>query len=173
MPNRSAEENTEAFNKIKMEFGTTLKFGNGHYYFNEGLDLSSLQVNIIGENAMHLDDINKCCGTWLHFKNLDSEEYAVSVRTSTVENLSIVGSTDNYNLTINRDNVIDNQDNIVSETYTNITYGLKLLGGCKVNGISIRNFYTGIKSDVGNTNISNATIKMHIRVLSVGMIINY
>lgn len=158
LPERSAIENTEAFNKINFSFGTLLKFGGGHYYFKDALNLSNLQLGIIGENEIGIDDVNKAGGTWLHFENLNNGQTAVTLRTSTIENVAIIGSTSNYNLTINRDNVINNQDSIVTETCINNTCGLKLLGGCKVNGISIRNYYTGIDSDGGNTSVNRVVI---------------
>lgn len=158
LPGRSATENTEAFNKINFSFGTLLKFGGGHYYFKDALNLSDSQVGIIGENEIGFDDINKAGGTWLHFENLNNGQTAVTIRTSTIENVSIIGSTSNYNLTINRDNVINNQDSIITETCINNTCALKPLGGCKVNGISIRNYYTGIDIDGGGTNVNRVVI---------------
>lgn len=158
LPGRSATENTEAFNKIHIVFGTLLKFSGGHYYFKDPLNLSDLQVSIIGEIEMGRDDKNKAGGTWLHFENLNNGQTAVTIRASTIANVSIVGSTSNYNLSINRDNVIDNQDNIVTETCINNTCGLKLLSGCKVNGINVRNYYTGINISGGNSSVNDVVI---------------
>lgn len=158
LPNRTGAENTEAFSKLKMRFGTTIQFAEGHYHFDSPIDFSDLQCSIIGSHSMYLNDVNVADGTWLHFENLSDGDSAIKIRAGIIENICVIGSKDQYSLKIDRNKVMDDPEHIATETYTVKCCGIELISRSKIKGTAVRNFYNGITGSAGNQSISGVVV---------------
>ena len=158
LPNRTGVENTEALSKLKNNFGAVIQFADGHYYFDSPIDFSDSQCSIIGSHSLYSNDSNSSSGTWLHFENLSDGDSAIKIRAATIENVCVIGSKDQYSLKINRAKLIDDAENIVTETYTAKCCGIELISGSKIKETIVRNFYNAITGSAGNQLISNVVV---------------
>jgi hypothetical protein len=153
-----AVSNSSVFSSIQnISFGALLRFPSGHFYFNSTIDLTSKQLKLTGAAPIgYTLDTNGNGLTWLHFPNLTNGQSAITCGTTTISNIIFYGNSNTYNLVIDRTKTVVAPDQIVTETSTATTYGIKQSGG----NIDIQNcafwyFYYGVYSVTSNSTMDN------------------
>lgn len=165
-----AELNSNIIESINfINFGATLLFPSGHYYFDRTIALEK-QNNIKGAGASFTSDLNTNGLTWLHFPNLQENEAAITSTTGTLSDFMLVGNPETYTLSIDRDQTVIAPDKIVNETYKYITYGIKHdnMGQLNIQNVGFRNFYYGAWIHTANITISHIYIRNCHYGISIG-----
>lgn len=151
----NSERNTTIFKSLKFDFGTTLKFPSGHYYFNEGLNIAIDQLSLLGNNMSFSLDLLTTGLTWLHFENLNDGEYAIKIVTGSISNIIIDGGESNYKYYVNREKTYTEPTKIEEETYSKKCYGIMKGATTSITNVYVKNFYYGAYMDTGNLYINN------------------
>ena len=154
-----AEANSDIIDRLKLEYGTTIRFPAGHFWFARPIDWGSGkgQYHIIGTNNTSFAHVNMAGGTWLHFYNLSEGDIALKTCQGTVKDINICGSKTDYTCTCDRSQAksVDTVDNTFTETIGVKATGLYSTGGAVIQNVMVCDFYYGMDCPTSNTQITD------------------
>lgn len=142
--------------------GASVFIPSGYWVFNSPIDLNSIikngQTSLIGEGMNPRDYHKFSSATNLIFRNLSTDDVAVSGKLGTLKDISIMGNPNQYTISFNRTKFADDPDNVISETNEVQAIGVKWDGGV-VQNVSIHYFYTGLYMTRNNGYINNIYVR--------------
>lgn len=159
----NAENNSTLVEKIISwaPYGATMRFPVGRFFFSRPINITK-HLQVIGASTTaHYDD-SLSGTTILVFPNLQSGEAAINMAQGTISNLTIAGSSSQYDFNIERNEDGDSTTSpevTLHETGNIQAYGLKASSTMKIHNVGVRNFYYGIWCDIGNISITNITCR--------------
>lgn len=147
-------------------YGSVYKFPVGRFVFEDTISLSNTQCSICGSGLPQIREANQINsdylgGTTLYFPFLDNDESGISVSFGNVENLTIVGNLNTYNIVIDRTKTITAPSGVVTETIKQVAgndvkcTGLNKTANGFIHNVMVMGFYTGIKCSTANIYIDN------------------
>lgn len=162
---QNAEKNSAIIADLvdRGEYGSTLHFPAGRFYFSEPINTAPKNKHkhfaIIGELSSSFKNTDKFGSTFLIFPNLAEGEAAINLEQANLKNLNIMGTKDQYNMDIDRNEIKNGKtpDVKVTETVKVKAYGLKTSGTCFVQNVGFQYFYYGTYSNNSNSYFENVT----------------
>ena len=150
-----SSQNSNILSNITLKHGTVLKIPVGDYYFENSIDLKTKQLSLIGECMSFTPDLDTNGITRLIFNNLKEGESGIIIGTGSLSNVCILGNSEHYNYSIDRNKTYTDKNNIEQEVCTIKNYGIK--GGqiSTLNNVVVQNFYYGCYLETSNIYIDN------------------
>lgn len=141
-------------------YRTAIHFGSGDWYFAVPITIGAGKCACIFGDATPTAD---CMPTNLIFNSLSGGQTAISGAGLTLANLTITGSTNRYDLQIDRTKILeDPPDNVCTESgadvavddESNRTTGIDISGSTMSHDVVIKNFYNGAIIRTGNMTVT-------------------
>lgn len=166
----NAANNSAIMDKIltTVEYGATLRFPVGHFYFSKPIDIAGKSISVVGTTIAAYRHKNIFGTTFLHFTNITSGQVAIRIGQATIADFTVYGNESQYSMILDRDEDSTTPVPTVNETGGTKAYGIFATGGAIIRNVGVRNFYYGMWCDTANMMITDVAFNNCHYGLSIG-----